>query len=355
MRNLRQSNFELLRIIAMVMIVGGHGFGSIDAVNLLPNGQFAGVIYHLLRVVFALGVNLFALITGYFLINRNGVSVRKVIMLLLDVAIYGVVMYGISILLGINTFHIKGFVKAMFPIIAGYRWFVLAYCVVYLIAPLLNGALTRLSRKQYVTFLVIYTLFFSVWPTFLPNPPMDDYGYSFHHLVYMYLLGGYIRLHTDQVRKDRCCLILMGSTAILTLFGVMKKIPIPLLSAAAAHGIANNSIFMVTASVAMFMLFKTVNFQSKLINVLAASAFPVYLIHGDYNTMDYLFNELLHMDTVLQWPLWFVWYLLYIVGIYLVCAMIDQMKQRLVNKPISVLLERISFCNYKITSMEEKI
>lgn len=81
----RKSNIELLRIIAMVMIVGHHyavhgvlhkltgGGGYIE--GSLPNK----ILVCLLEPGGTVGVAVFFMITGFFLINRKEASPQKVI------------------------------------------------------------------------------------------------------------------------------------------------------------------------------------------------------------------------------------------------------------------------------------
>lgn len=349
----RFSNFELLRIIAMVMIVGSHCLTSTDAVNMVPGGMFSSVLLASMQTVVTYGVNLFALITGYFMVSRTSVSVQKIVKLLLDVALYGVIMYGSSILVGINEFSIGGLIKAALPLLAGYRWFVLAYCVLYLISPLINAALRHISKKQYLVFLGLYAFFFSIWPTFLPYPPLDDYGYSFHHLIFIYLIGGYIRLHVTDVKLSWCAGALAAAFAITTSLFFLDGISIPLLNSAVGYRTANNSVFVVIASVSLFLMFTKVKLQSNAINTLASSAFAVYLLHGDYNMMDYLFNEVFHVGALYSWPIWFLAYPLYMAAIYIFFALVDLAKQKLLDKPLNLILSKIKFLNFKITAMEE--
>ena len=67
--NKRESNFELLRIVSMLFIVAAHFslYNDFDGGMLLGN-QF---IYSFFRCGGKLGVFLFLLITGYFMINSN--------------------------------------------------------------------------------------------------------------------------------------------------------------------------------------------------------------------------------------------------------------------------------------------
>ena len=353
MKKNRKSNYELLRIIAMLMIIGTHGLSSTNLAELLPETALNRILVPAVDAVSKYGVNLYALITGYFMVQRRSVSVKKVIKLLLDVAMYGIILYGVSIMLGLQAFSISGCVKALVPMLAGYRWFVTAYCVLYLLCPLINAALQSLSKKNYLTFLLLYTFFFSFWPSFLPHPPLNDWGYSFHHLIYIYMIGGYLRLHGCSCSTKKALLLFALATAGTMLLMGTDAISLPIINTAQATAAANNSLLLVCASTCLFIAFGKLNIQSGVINKLASCAFAVFLIHGDYNTMDYMFNNLLHLGDIASKALWLPLYLASLILIYLVCALADICKQKLLDKPINKLLDMIPFFNHQITSQEE--
>lgn len=347
----RQSNFELLRIVAMLMIISTHCIASTKAFIAISS-QEEQYLLNALQTLSLYGVNLFVLITGYFMVGRTKVSVRKVVVLLLDVAVYGLVMYGISIAIGVNTFSLSDTLKAALPILAGYRWFILAYIVLYLLSPLINSALLHISKKSFMVFLAIYFVLFSVWPTFLPNPPLDDYGYSFHHLIFIYLIGGYIKLYVKDVKVTKWTSVFIVSFLCTFILYCIPNITFPIIGNAYATRDSYNSVFVIMATVAIFMLFSKLKFQNKAINIFASSAFAVFLIHGDYNMMDYIFNNIFHIGIFYEYKLWIIPYLLCIIAIYLICAVIDLAKRKILDKPIGFILDKIKFLNYNITTEE---
>ncbi len=81
---LRSSNFELLRIFSMLMIVASHyayfgvmHIGETDA-SLWLSGSLAHKLFSCFLQMGELGVALFFMISGYFLIEKSKVSVFKI-------------------------------------------------------------------------------------------------------------------------------------------------------------------------------------------------------------------------------------------------------------------------------------
>ena len=82
-RAARQSGFELLRILAMVIIVAHH-FARYSGFE-KPEGVTFGLLWtQFLYLGGKLGVNVFVLISGYFLIESRGVRTVKALQLLLQ-------------------------------------------------------------------------------------------------------------------------------------------------------------------------------------------------------------------------------------------------------------------------------
>lgn len=345
----RLSNFELLRIIAMLMIIGTHCISSSHAFEQFVNRSTSYIILTVLQTLCNLGVNLFVLITGYFMVERTKVSMRKPIELLLDVAIYGSALYCVSVLLGLQPFGLSGMVKSVVPLLAGYRWFVKAYIVLYLLIPYINFVVSKLSKRQYVIFLTVLFLLLSVWPTFLPSPPIDDYGYGFVHLIFLYIIGSYLRRFPWEFSTAKVLWIFFISFACTEALYLFDDVSLPVFSTVQGYVGAYNSVFNILASVSLFQLLSKITFQSQWVNLFASSAFAVFLIHGDYNIMNYLFNDLLKVPQYYQFSYWPILLITSILAVYIACAIIDMLKRKLLDKPISLLFDRIKLINFSIS------
>ena len=79
-KNQRNSNLELLRIIAMVFIVSHHfavhGFGDCNFVISNPNNY----LIYFLSIFGKIGVDIFVLISAYFMVNSR-FTLRKLLVL----------------------------------------------------------------------------------------------------------------------------------------------------------------------------------------------------------------------------------------------------------------------------------
>lgn len=319
----RQSNFELLRIISMFMIVGLHYFnGSMGgALAELDNSEFNYYIAYLLESLFIVSVGCFILITGYFSIGKKSINLSKVIELLIQMIFYGLLFYFVAILMGWASFSIVDMVKAAFPILIGLKWFIKVFIILYLLIPFLNIGLNSMTKHQYQAFLVIMILIFSIYPSFLPSPPVTDNGYGIITFVLLYAIGGYIKKFDEPNRSKAFYLsgyILLG--LITFAFSVVVDMVVP---GALSRVWGYNFIFNVFGSVLLFLFFSRLNIKSAKINYMAGFVLGVYFVHTDPALNDFIYGSLLLTD-----KFWFSpWFIVHALGsialVYLASTVID--------------------------------
>ena len=126
----RQANFELLRIIAMFMVVILHW--NTNSGLLLDVGSpvtGAGVWSLVTESVCIVAVNVYVLISGYFLSSCT-FSFRRVARVLVQTLFYTVLIPPVLALVGVlswsevlNPYHIW---NSIFPVQSGHYWFVSA-------------------------------------------------------------------------------------------------------------------------------------------------------------------------------------------------------------------------------------
>ncbi len=133
-------------------------------------------------------VNVFVLISGWFGIRR---SVKGGVSYIFQCLFYSVVIYGLFLLLRLDTFsHIKMF--EAFYVYRGGGWFVVAYLGLYILAPVLNAYIEKVSVRQ----LAMTVLGFYVFQTIFGCVGHYDFfslGYSTLSFVGLYMLARLIR------------------------------------------------------------------------------------------------------------------------------------------------------------------
>ena len=209
-KKIRSTNIEILRIIAMLMIVIYHivyhcinvqlnGGDSIIKISstLFNNPVFYKKLFMLNGIMTwgLIGNSLFLLISGYFMINsKKEIDINKIakkLLLQLGFASITLVLFSTFI----YKIHITEKYIALIDISSfnTMAWFVGYYFLVILIAYLfLNKYLKKLTKKRYITFLIIV---FALTQFDWINKIVNGLSYELFTLLsglFFYSLGGYL-------------------------------------------------------------------------------------------------------------------------------------------------------------------
>ena len=280
-KRIRQSNMELLRVISMLAVVMVHLNGA--ALSLpKPTGDVWAVTirgWWILSVeaITIIGVNCFTLISGYFGIK---VHTHGFIKFTLQCILYSVLIYLVSAIVpmlagGDAKFSLIDFGKSWLVFSHTDLWYVPAYIGLYLLSPFLNAGVECLSKRQFQCVLVAFILF-NVWCGWLWGGKSNQNGYTVIQLVMMYLTGRYIGKYSVINGSNRRRVRIWAFMAYICATAATAVLAVYVDS---IHAFAYNSPLVLTSSVALFVAFATLQFQSRFVNWLAMSSFAVYLIH----------------------------------------------------------------------------
>ena len=148
----REANYELLRVLAMVMVVAMHFLERSDSLLALDE-PFNGVRLtgSLLEAFCLVAVNVYVLIAGYFGV-RGRFRVSKAAGLLCQIWFYALLVPALLTLAGVSTeasrLGIYGLIQYLFPIETEHYWFATSYFMLYLLTPVLNTAVRNMQKKR---------------------------------------------------------------------------------------------------------------------------------------------------------------------------------------------------------------
>lgn len=164
----RDSSFELLRIISMFSIVichfATHGEFQFDTQTI----SVPRLWWYFIEMGGNFGVNIFVLISGYFLIDvkDEAFNFRRILKFWGQVFFYSVLIPVVFSAAGVVKLTIKEWIKAGLPLLFRQWWFASAYFVLYLIHPFLNIFLHSLSKKTFQSFVATLIIIWCIVPTF---------------------------------------------------------------------------------------------------------------------------------------------------------------------------------------------
>lgn len=355
----RNYSLDLLKIIAILMIVMFHYTYKGIIYNQLTN--FNKIIYSIVFHFGEIGVNLFMLITGYFLCKQEKINKNKVIRFILDVYFYSILSIIIVICFKKYVFSYQD----LFPISFSYYWYITAYIIIYILSPYINKLIKSLTQKEYRNLLTILFIIFSVIPTFVGFLQGDTEGFYFYNrfvwLIYMYLIGSYICLYKDKLNILKLTTLnlvkkLFSLSIILILFIIfLFKLNIPILIPYDGIQLIKpyfmwqpNSILVFLVSTLIFLIFVKLNIKElKIIKLLSASTIGIYMLHEHHKFVSVLWYDILPVSKYFKsYKLYF--YILF--GSILVClagTVIFYIKKYTFDKLIDYLLNNINILNLR--------
>ena len=338
MKSNRSSNFELLKIICVIMILILH-YCNANIGGALGNvavGSTNYYIIHFLESLSIVAVNVFLIITGYFSCEKNSIKVSKIIYLFSLCIIYGLFIYIVLLLNGNITFDLnnaKYLINSIFS-----RWFFVNYTILYLLIPYINRIIISVNNKQLSLIILINLFFFYIWPTVYTNVTVNDYGYGITNFVTLYLIGAYIKKYkNDYYCKFFPILLYILCAIITTIYSCYVD---------AKDSYAYNQIFNLIGSIALFLTFKNISIKSnKIINWLATYTFSTYIIHENIFFAPILYIDLFNCNQFYNSYL-ILFNLFYtIIGIYCICIIIELIRRLILKK---ILDDKINKIKYEI-------
>lgn len=278
----RRSGLELLRIIAMFLIVFGHFCGQSDVMRFVDPHSATAVIVAILGNASRVSVNLFLIVAVWFMVGRD-FKAERLIKTWVTVFLWGGVSTIVAGLLGAGL-GIKAIFQCFLPILGRQLWFASAYMILYLCTPFLNMIL-KWERKQLRTFLCILFLFCSLIPT------ITDFNETFADnelwFIFVFIFVGYIKTYyLGSIGKHYIMDGLLG--VILYLMLVLAKYGAEISDVRIINTVANlandylvnfKSIPNFICALLIFSFFNVIDFKSKIVNDLAKGSFPVYIVH----------------------------------------------------------------------------
>ena len=341
----RQSNIELLRILSMLMIAFHHfsvhgGFNWQATSVTIPRFW-----YNFIVMGGKVGVDIFVLISGYFLISSNSkiFNFKRILKLWGQIFFYSIGIVVVFTLLGVCNFEIKTLIKSFFPITFSSWWFASTYFVLYIIHPFLNILLRGLDKKLYQALLVMLVILWSVIPTFTTS---QYQGNSLLWFITLYAIAGYARLYGFNKRLTSKKYFLLWivfsmltyvSSMVFTIMGIRWSV----FSSHATYFYGQEKISVLLISLTFFMAFATLKMNyHKWINIIASATFGVYLIHDSNIVRPFLWFEVFknaqYQNSVLLIP----YSVVVVIIVYVVCTVIDLIRQRVFEKAYMSLVDK---------------
>ena len=266
----RESNIELLRLVAMLLILLVHAnyfaLGGVEIQD-IESYPFKAFMKALAEQLCIIGPNLFILISGWFGIRP---SIKGGCALLFQVFFYHILIVLVSLCCGEDP--------SMNMIAWGFYfgrpyWFIISYIILYLISPILNAFHQTANVRLYLSVLILFFIAEFVYGWVI-DPGSFGSGYSAWSFIGLYLLSGFLRKNSKYIIK-------IGHlwNIVLYIFWTIVPVALYFVTKHTFNMLAYSSPFVILASIHFFLAFVKIKINSKTINYFAGSALSIYLIH----------------------------------------------------------------------------
>lgn len=350
----RMANLELLRCIAMMMVVVLHFLGKGNLLPPLdgPKMETVGYAAWLLESFCIVAVNVYMMISGYFLCTSS-FKLSRLIGLWLQIVFYSIAFGLIGALSGILTetpFDTHYILTLIFPVSMGHYWFLTAYFFLYLLLPFVGRAVKQMDRRQLQWAILLLLFAFCLLKSVLPlRLEMDNQGYDCLWYLCVFLAAAYMRRFGIPFleKKGRgimiymiCCLTIFAGTMGLRAaylrtgsLGLMLKMLLEY-----------NHVLPFMAAAGLFAAFAGLKLQGRFasfVNRIAPCTLGVYLLHENLG-FRYSWQKWFGTSGVTSVPGLLISTLSAMIGVFCCGIMIDMLRSALMAR-LHRLFGRVEF------------
>lgn len=346
--SVRNSNIELLRLIAMFFIVAGHYLsysGLIENVRGI-NQVFAFLIGSGARI----SVSLFLMIGIWFMVDAKP-SAERILRLYWEIWFYGVSITLVLLLIGAPVSKMS-LIRALFPFFFRSTWFGTAYISLLLLSPFLNRVFS-LGREKLEKLIIILSII--IIPITAISGFADTWLVVISWFIYMYLMVGYYKryMHSKVHINRYLALTIGGGFYVFMALGKMICFNNQNINSLFFYGYKLFSFWIIDyktipnlfcACCFFYFIISGKVKNNAFINFLAEGIFAVYIVHQIPSMEFYLWNGILHCSDWAESNHFILYSFMIILGIEIVVALLDQIRIKVLER---LWIKTLFFTNLK--------
>lgn len=214
----RQSNLEILRIIAMFLVLLVHAdFFSLGAptVEDCVNNTLDAALRVYFQAISIICVNIFICISGWFGIRA---TMKGFCNFIFQCLFWLIGLYLIAMTIGTATLSTEGLKGCL--VLTRLNWFIKAYILLYILSPVLNAFVEHASREVFKNVLIGFFVFQTVYGwLFSESTSHLQGGYSTISFIGLYLLMRYLRVYQPaitQISKRIYAWVVLGMPILIS-------------------------------------------------------------------------------------------------------------------------------------------
>lgn len=327
----RDSNIEMLRIVAMLLVLVVHtnffAIGIPSSVELASEPIKTSCRF-IVQSIAIVCVNLFILISGWYGIRAR---LSRFLEFIFQILFFSVILYVIFYFVKPYNWPLaKGLTSAVRILVDS--WFVTSYALLYLFSPVLNAYSEHASERQFRWLLIGFFAFQFVLGWWTGFVAWFDRGYSALSFIGLYLLARYVHLHSDRLKNlsglhDIAAWLFM--VIIITIWAILSLRSTGTTDQRIYH---YNSPLVIAASLFLFLAFNRLKFSSPTVNWVAASCFAAFLLHMNLPFMQEVFHPtIITAYRSYPYPMFLLASLTFVFTVFTVAVLADNIRIALWN------------------------
>ena len=291
MKTERNSSIELLRLVAMLMIVARHYITLnpfIEQFSTQPL-TFTTMFYEWIVSLGKIGVAVFFIISAWYLCEETHPTIRKGLkrawILEREVLFYSLGLMLVFVVFQPDLISKKTIALSFIPTISGsYWWYVTAYALFLVLSPYLTVGLRAIGKQAHAALCALLLIIWGLISGMLPANMFQLIGTNFIDFLYLYILITFYRWYLNNWgRKIAWILVTAGTALIIGSFIALQYLGYYLHVDALrqnAHYLSNTCVMLpvILVGFGIVLLAESKFYVNRIINYLAGTTFGIYLI-----------------------------------------------------------------------------
>ena len=321
----RKSNMELLRIVAMMLVLIVHsdfftlGIPTQELCKISPGFAFGKYFFQSISIVC---VNVFILISGWFGIKPNWKSFLN---FLFQCLFFSIGIYIVCIITGLANFSIRGIAECFF--LTSSYWFIKAYIGLYIFAPMINAFIENKGEKDMCNYLLAYFTFQTVFAWLSTGAEFLIAGLNTLSFIGLYTLARFVRLYPSKY-TTLPAKIYFFLFFLIAIFSTI--ITFILTDLGIGHIVGRFYTYVnpivILASLTLMLAFTRLDFKSKFINWIACSCFAVYLLHVNPNVIGHFCNTIIKITQENTGIIMLLYLFVFLLFVFIISILIDKLR-----------------------------
>lgn len=345
----RSSGIELLKILAIFIIVISHVTQTLTSVNTdVPwtdymidiskaSGNGVNMALLVLRTFGIFGNSIFFISSAWFLLNNDRVKAKKELKLFPDVWTISVLICGVVLLVRHGSISGKLLVKQFFPTLIANNWYMTCYLLFYPIHGILNKSIRAMSQRELLLaatalgtlyILVDYIVGQVLFPSMLIL------------WITIYVIVAYAKLYMRDLIDNNKVNVLLVLVGILGNAGIiiatdLAGMKIGFLQTKVMYWANNCSPFLLMAAFGLFNIFRNIEFSNRVINYISKLSLFIYLIHENMLLRTYYRPMLWHeVYNRFGYSYVLMWLLILAVGVFTFGLIMSILYEKTIGKGV---------------------